>query len=218
MSLIQKQDEERAQVLSKQIQQAIREDRTTAISRHLAELIIAMEDAQRTLLVHEHSLRMLQLPIVRNLASTAQAHSVIDIDAQWDLRGSDGFHGLEYTEDRTPFRWTGPLPRFQFVLHVDRSTARRGELFFLPSESPAIVATLESLAVSVDGNTVESQLEHANRTLKVSFDIPPRSGTAATTLVCDQALWSPADHGSDDTRQLGAQFRRLRIVETQGEE
>ena len=115
-------------------------------------------------------------------------------------RGSKGFYKLEYAQDGSAFRWTGPGPDCRFTLWINR--ARPVVLTFritsLGKNRPA------DLAIEVDGEiyplreVAGSIAAFAAGPLRVQSDSDP---TQVTLRVA--RLFRPSEDGGKDDRTLG---------------
>jgi hypothetical protein len=133
--------------------------------------------------------------------------AVLKLDASQLLDSSDGFHGLEYSREGVPYRWTGPDREFSFSVFVSRTApieiVLRAIRLMQPElqSEPVLIADGEPVTLKF----VQEGAEWVTRTV-----LPVRTDLAATHLTFVlAAVGSPP--GNDDKRTLGIAFHALEI-------
>ena len=186
-------------------------DGADALAGEFAALSLEVDELKRRLRTYEHALRMLELPIVRDLAESVETVRAVDVPADVALSEAAGFYALEYTEDGTPYRWTGRGGRFRYSVHVDRSQALSGEIELVRLGDLAREAGRRA-KLSIDGREASLTYQEGEPFDRLRFDMPAREGRGATTLVFNHPVWRPSDEGGEDDREMGVAVARLRIV------
>jgi hypothetical protein len=134
------------------------------------------------------------------------------IDPCRGLRRDDGFYGLEYTPDGTPFRWTGPSPEFRFDVLVDRTAGADLRLHALSSIDLEIQGNVTLIA---DGGKIPVEVVREPPGLVLTAFLPPRAGNGITSLVfAVAAVLVPP--GGKDQRPLGIAFAQLSVTARAG--
>jgi hypothetical protein len=130
------------------------------------------------------------------------------IDPCRGLRRDDGFYGLEYTPDGTPFRWTGPTPEFRFDVLVDRAAGADLRLHALSSID---LETQGNMTLIADGEKIPVEVMREPPGLVLTAFLPPRPGNGITSLVfAVAAVLVPP--GGKDLRPLGIAFAQLSVT------
>jgi hypothetical protein len=120
----------------------------------------------------------------------------LHINASEALRREDGFHGLEWAEDGTPYRWT--METVILTMHLDRSRPLVGTLTTV-SPIPA-----GKFTTFVDGEGVDSVAIFGGRAIQC--DLPATESAGMTRLVIRVAGTVNGGALDSDVRQLGVPF------------
>ena len=150
------------------------------------------------------------LPAYAGSAPAPQAQPAVafEIDLGRPMAGS-GWHNPETDKEGNPFRWTGPKPEFVLRALLSPGAPYKCKMIMMPVR-PFVADNL-----SVRVNDIETPYEQSRdgAAIHLSFVIPS-SETEANPDFCEivfrhEAVYSPAEHGSRDTRELGFQVRSI---------
>jgi hypothetical protein len=115
-------------------------------------------------------------------------------------------HSLEYLEDGTPFRWSGPDNVLAFAADLDRSVPLTLSLTFLDSPDPAVQMPLR---VEVDGDPIAEV--HVDRGV-LTVTIPPNPGRSAYHSTVIAFVLKRTIRPANDNRLLGFGLISLHII------
>jgi hypothetical protein len=132
----------------------------------------------------------------------------LDMLPQHLFEPQEGFYGLEYTNEGTPFRWTGPQRSFSFSICVNRTVPLAVEL-----ELMTMIDELRqrTLSLFVDGVPLPFRLEAdtAGYVGRAVLPVAPSKTITKLTFVVPTTLRAPSP--TSDSRELGVAFARLTI-------
>jgi hypothetical protein len=119
-----------------------------------------------------------------------------------------GFYPVERTEDGVAFCWTGPAPRFNLDIAVDRfagADLRLDAINFLDFERQKGVQLL------VDGHATPANVSRGGIGVVITAALPSRTGSDPTRLEFTlPAVLPPAN--TADARLLGLAFFKLTVT------
>lgn len=146
---------------------------------------------------------------------TARMPQTVVVEPDQLLRPRDGFYSMEYTNDGTPFRWTGPTAQFSFDIFIDRA---HGAHLRLEALSCIDFEAQKSVMLLVDGAVVPSELVPAGNGFDITAELPARGETRSTNLVFVlPAVLPPEGAAGGDNRLLGLAFGRLTVAANSAE-
>lgn len=170
----------------------------------LGQLQGALVDLRRDIeVIQDYNLLSHRLELVsgRRKPPIDLPHTV-EISAMEHLLARDGFYALEYADDGTAFRWTGPERTFTFSFYVDRNRPLQLTLDSL--------SNLQTVEAFVDGLPLRSQVQPQGAGYRLLATLEPRESAEATQLIfVIPSVSVPRD--SEDRRLLGIAFCRLSV-------
>ncbi|SDB74884.1 hypothetical protein SAMN02927895_05587 [Belnapia rosea] len=147
----------------------------------------------------------------------AQGGEVVDsplspvalLQASEFIEAGSGFHFLEYGEDGTPYRWTGPDPEARLVFWVDRSRLLRLQVRV---RSFGAGGPERPVVVTIDGQPYPARLVPQASAL-VAGPLPVLNAIRPTEVVLrSPVMFSPAQDGGSDERLLGMAISHIELV------
>jgi hypothetical protein len=135
------------------------------------------------------------------------ARSVV-LEAREFITNAAGFHYLEFAEDGTAFRWTGPEHQSRLIFWIDRSRPLRLKL---ETYSLGRVREGSRMFVEVDRQRLSATVKLNERMLTFG-PIVGREAPGPTEVVIESpVVFCPAQDGSPDTRHLGIAITRVEL-------
>jgi len=168
-----------------------------ALRRELSALTSYQESKDRWLVLENAERDALPLP------------KTVVIEADQHLDPRLGFHPLEYTEQGSPFCWTGPSRKFSFDIFIDRRAGARMTLHAMQlSESER----LKNALLFVDGENTPLVSRVDGQGYQLSAELPSSDRRTGTNLsfVLPDVFVPPSS--TDTPRFLGLAFKRLVVV------
>lgn len=125
------------------------------------------------------------------------------------LEAGSGFHFLEYGEDGTPYRWTGPEPEARLVFWVSRARPLRLQVRV---RSFGAGGAERPVVVTIDGQPYPAKLIPQASALIVG-PLPTIQSVRPTEIVLrSPVMFSPAQTGGSDERVLGMAISHIELV------
>ena len=143
--------------------------------------------------------------------SVSNQDQSIEIDAEFPLSSSQGFYVLEYNNQGTCFRWTGPENVFYFDLFLNRAQQSELTLILCNAIVPEIVSNLRCF---IDGNEISLRSSQEDKLFYLKGTIPPgvtNEMTRVSFLMPQTTQASDVHPDSQDDRLLGVAFHKITI-------
>jgi hypothetical protein len=188
-------------------------DLVEALTDEIASLQSSFDELRRDMeAIEQYSLLAERLELTTGQKkSRAELPRRVEISAMEHLLPRDGFYTLEYADDGTPFRWTGPERTFSFNIYVDRQRPVQVTLEALSASDPTLLRNLEAFA---DGLPLPRQIQPQGDGFRLFATLQPREAVDSTQLTFVSPCVS-APKESEDNRLLGVAFTRLSLLQTE---
>ena len=184
-------------------------DLVEALADEIVRLHTDLHDLRRDMeALEQYSLLTKRLELVTGpLGDRTDLPRQVEVSAMEHLLPRDGFYALEYAQDGTAFRWTGPERTFSFNIFIDR---RAPLLLTLEALNAAELSLMRNIEIFVDGLPHDRQVQPLGDGFRLVANLEPREGAEATHLnFIVPSVSVPA--ASEDRRVLGVAFTRLSL-------
>lgn len=200
------------------LEEAVRELKKSSQNNHLQEDDIALHLAtDRILLLNLiDKIKILEhLNVIKDLNfpefSPSSVTSNLSISADYPLPTEQGFYELEYDQNGTVMRWTGPSKMFFFDLCFDRTQKRELTLKIL---SPLSERNVSEMKCFVDSHEIILQKTKQGGMDSIKAVLPEKRDFATTKIsfeIPEVTRPSEKNPNSEDKRILGVAFYELII-------